>query len=119
MQGTPPVAERLRVLRAQRGLHRREVAKAISIKESTLASYEIGRTEPGATALLRLAEFYRVSCDYLLGRSDHPLGIDPGRWIIDLDSVESRKGQWATEIPLRYDIVARDEKERIKREGVK
>lgn len=58
---------RLKEARKDAGYTQAEIAKIIKIQRQTLASYEIGRTEPDIEILKRLAEFYCVSADWLLG----------------------------------------------------
>ena len=47
-----------------------DVAKQTGIDQRTLSNYETGKTYPDSYAIIKLAEFYGVSCDYLLGVSD-------------------------------------------------
>lgn len=58
---------KLKKARLETGFTQREVAKETGIKQSTLASYEIGRTQPDLETLGILADFYCVSIDWLLG----------------------------------------------------
>lgn len=60
-------ASRLKKAREKNGFTQREVTNEIGIPQSTLAGYEIGRTEPDIETLGTLAEFYGVSVDWLLG----------------------------------------------------
>lgn len=62
--------ERLKALRATTNLSQVELAKVIGYGQSTVASWEIGRTEPSIDGLNRLADYFKVSVDYLLGRSE-------------------------------------------------
>jgi transcriptional regulator with XRE-family HTH domain len=82
---TAKTAERLKSLRAQRGLSQADVAAAISHAQSTVSDWEIERSEPSATALLRLSHLLGASVDYIVGATDHPLNLRPGDWIVDLD----------------------------------
>lgn len=59
---------RLKELRDIRGLTQRELAAKLNVSPSTIALYELGKREPDADMLGRLAEFFGVSIDYLLGR---------------------------------------------------
>ena len=49
------------------GYTQRQVAEILQISKSTIASYEIGRTQPDIETLGRLADFYAVSVDWLMG----------------------------------------------------
>lgn len=50
----------------------RQVADGIGIAEQAYQRYEYGRTVPSALVLIALADFFNVSLDYLVGRSDDP-----------------------------------------------
>lgn len=63
---------RLKELRLQRNLNMAETAKALDIKYTTYVDYEKGNSEPNAVNLVKLAKFYDVSADYILGRTDDP-----------------------------------------------
>lgn len=61
---------RIRDLREDMDLRQVDVAKATGIDQKTLSNYETGKTNPDSIALVRLADCFHVSIDYLLGRSD-------------------------------------------------
>ena len=64
------VAKRLSELRKQRELKQQEVAQRSGINVITLSGYEIGKNEPNMEALVRLADVYGVTLDYLMCRTD-------------------------------------------------
>lgn len=64
------LGQRLRELRKEKGLLQRDVAKIIGITDSAIGHYERGARVPDPDTLRKLAEFYSVSVDYLLGRTD-------------------------------------------------
>jgi len=64
------LSERLLALRKGKKLTRKEVAGNLNIVERTYQRYEQGEREPTASVLAELADFYGVSVDYLLGRTD-------------------------------------------------
>lgn len=64
------LAERLKELRKERGARQEQVAVALDISMSAYCNYEQGKREPTASVLDRMADYYDVSVDYLLGRSD-------------------------------------------------
>jgi len=66
--------KRLRQLRKEKGLTQAELAKLLSIGESTVSFYESGKRQPDYETLIRLAEVFNVSVDYLLGRTEHKQG---------------------------------------------
>ena len=58
---------KLKAARIKNGFTQREAAEEIGIKQPTLAGYETGRTQPDIETLGKLAEFYGVSVDWLMG----------------------------------------------------
>lgn len=71
------VSKRLNTLREESGEKQRDVANAIGVNVITLSGYEIGRNEPNLEVLVRLADFYKVSLDYILCRTDTKMEFDP------------------------------------------
>ena len=57
-------------LRRTRGITQRKAAEELGISPALLSHYENGIRECGVDFLLILADYYSVSCDYLLGKSD-------------------------------------------------
>ena len=64
------LAKRLYELRKERKLTRKMVAEQIDIVERTYQRYENAEREPTASVLVQLADFYNVTVDYLVGRTD-------------------------------------------------
>ncbi len=64
------LSERLLALRKERKMTRKEVAGNLNIVERTYQRYEQGEREPTASVLAELADFYGVTLDYLVGRTD-------------------------------------------------
>ncbi|MDE6775741.1 MAG: helix-turn-helix transcriptional regulator [Ruminococcus sp.] len=60
-------SQKLAKARNEAGYTQRQVAEIMKISKSTIASYETGRTEPDIETLGKLADFYAVSVDWLLG----------------------------------------------------
>ena len=58
---------RIKALREDRDLRQLDVATATGIDQRSLSNYETGKTNPDSYAIKRLAEFFGVTCDYLLG----------------------------------------------------
>ena len=65
---------RLRELREDRDLRQIDVASATGIDQKTLSNYETGKTNPDSNAILRLADYFNVTTDYLLGRTNINIG---------------------------------------------
>ena len=65
-------SERLTMLRKERGLSQSAVASGVKAAPRAYQNYEYGTAEPRLSTLIRIADFYGVSLDYLAGRSDVP-----------------------------------------------
>lgn len=59
-------------IRTEKGLTQKQVADGIGITEQAYQRYEYGKTVPSALVLISLADYFDVSLDYLVGRSDDP-----------------------------------------------
>ena len=66
------IFEHLRSLREDRDLKQKEIAKILNVSQNTYSQYETGVISLTAEVLLRLADYYDVSVDYLLDRTDNP-----------------------------------------------
>ena len=64
----------LTLLRKERKMTQKDAAAQLEISQALLSHYEKGIRECGLDFLCRCAEFYGVSCDYLLGRTPIPTG---------------------------------------------
>lgn len=62
--------ETLAALRRLTGLSQREAAKDMLISQALLSHYENGAREPGLGFVCRACDYYGVTADYLLGRTD-------------------------------------------------
>ena len=60
-------------IRLERGFTQKQVADGLNIHEQGYQRYEYGKVVPSALVLIALADFYDVSLDYLVGRSDDPV----------------------------------------------
>jgi transcriptional regulator with XRE-family HTH domain len=63
---------RLIDLRKAKGNTQEEVARYLGVTRPAYTAYETGRRQPDYECLLKLADYFNVSTDYLLGRSDNP-----------------------------------------------
>lgn len=61
---------RLRELRKLQGFTLKNVADALNTSNQVISRYELGQTEPDFATLIRIADFFNVSVDYLLGHTD-------------------------------------------------
>ncbi len=65
----------LSLLRKEKGISQKEAAKELGVSQALLSHYEKGIRECGLEFLIRAADFYGVSADYLLGRTADPDGV--------------------------------------------
>lgn len=62
--------ERIRSLRKERNLTQEELCNLIDIKRSVFTKYELEQVVPGIDTLIKLGNFFEVSIDYLVGRTN-------------------------------------------------
>lgn len=62
------IYENIRNLREDRDLKQKDLATMLNVSQNTYSQYETGTIELTASTLIKLADFYDVSVDYLLGR---------------------------------------------------
>ena len=79
-------SKRLKMLRQKHRLTQSELADILELKPTAISNYESERNEPSFAKLIALAQYFDVSCDYLLGVTDSYLPI--GGEILDRDIVE-------------------------------
>ena len=65
-------SQRLLDLRTQKKLSQNAAAKGLKLGSRTYQYYESSEREPTLSTLIRMADFYGVSIDYLAGRTDTP-----------------------------------------------
>lgn len=63
---------RLRELRKSRGISQLKLAMDLNTSQNTVSRYETGEREPGIGELIKIADYFEVSIDYLLERTDNP-----------------------------------------------
>lgn len=64
------IGNRIKKLREEKNMKQEELAKILSISPSSIGMYERDEREPNDDLKLKLANFFNVSIDYLLGKSD-------------------------------------------------
>lgn len=62
--------ENIRSLRIDNGYTQQQIADYLNVKQNTYSQYEVGTLNYSVDTLMKLADFYHVSVDYLLGRTD-------------------------------------------------
>ena len=64
--------DNLKNLRVDRDIKQKDVAKVLNVYQNTYSQYESGVIALTAEVLIKLSDFYGVSIDYLLDRTDNP-----------------------------------------------
>ena len=70
MRGVNMGLDRLQMLREERGWKQSDMARRLWVSQSTYSGYETGKIQVPVDTLLKLADIYDVSMDYLMGRTD-------------------------------------------------
>lgn len=70
---------RLAEIRKSKKLNQKDIAKLIKVKQNTISNWENEKTEIDNHSLNILADYFNVSTDYLLGRTDNPNSPTPER----------------------------------------
>ncbi len=63
---------RLKEIRKSRGISQLKLAFDLNTNQNTISRYETGEREPGIAELISLADYFNISVDYLLERTDNP-----------------------------------------------
>lgn len=64
-------SENLKTLRLRSALMQKEIASILGVSVRTFQGWETGRTEPSIEKLIKIADIFSVSLDYLVGREFH------------------------------------------------
>ncbi len=62
--------ERLKALRTEKNIGQNSLAKELGLSNASISYWETGKQEPCAEAIFKLAQYFDVTADYLLGLSD-------------------------------------------------
>lgn len=69
------IGKRIRILRNELQISQEELGKFIAVDKTTISGYETGRIAPPLDVVVRLAQYFHVSADYLLGITDNRFSI--------------------------------------------
>lgn len=112
------LGERLRAERTTRGLTIQAAANAAAINHVALSRYEHGQREPSLAVLGRLADYYGVTVDWLIGRTDlrpctasRPTTFGTRLQVLRL-SAQMTQGELATELGLSPSTIGMYEQDR-------
>lgn len=67
--------EKIRYLRTKNNITSKQLSKILDISESSISLYENGKRTPNIELIIRIADFFKVSTDFLLGVTDNPQKI--------------------------------------------
>lgn len=65
------IGERLKELRKEKNLTQKEISKLLDIKQNTYSNYENNKSEPDIQTLIKMADIFKSSIDYICGRYKH------------------------------------------------
>ena len=74
--------ENLKVLRKQHNLSQQKLADILHISQQSVYKYENDITSPDLETLIKMADFFNTSVDYIIGHTEIPHKIDPAVWKI-------------------------------------
>ncbi len=63
---------RIKELRKSKKISQLKMALDLNTNQNTISRYETGEREPDISALIKIADYFNVSIDYLVGRTDNP-----------------------------------------------
>lgn len=61
---------RIRPLREEKNIEQKQLALELKVSQPTISDWETGRKQPSSKSAAKIADYFGVSLDYLLGRSD-------------------------------------------------
>lgn len=90
-------AQRIKDLRKRHKMSQTELSKFVNVSQATVTAWETGKAEPSSSALNKLADFFDVSADYILGRTN--IKNNSRKMTIDeaMDTIMSADGKDPTE----------------------
>ena len=107
----------LALLRREKKISQRTAAGDLGVSQALLSHYENGLREPGLSFVVRAADYYGVSCDYLLGRSMARDGSAvPAERIDQQETMQDRKNHVIQAASLLLDLAERTGSMQLPRE---
>ena len=81
------LGERIKQLRKEKHLTQIELSNILHVSQQTIGAWETERITPGSDTLSNIADFFNVSTDYLLGRTNEkkPLNDEKSKKQVDID----------------------------------
>ncbi|MDA2169280.1 helix-turn-helix transcriptional regulator [Bacillus cereus] len=101
----------IRDLRKQKGITQKELAQSLQLSESTIGMYERNERQPDYNTLIRIADYFKVSTDFLLGRNfdaeEKSNNSELDRWLNDIKLAPSKKRE---ELKRFWNFIMQEEK---------
>ncbi|MEI5948890.1 helix-turn-helix transcriptional regulator [Bacillus albus] len=101
----------IRDLRKQRKITQKELAKSLQLSESTVGMYERNERQPDYNTLIRIADYFKVSTDFLLGRNfdvkEEKSDSELDQWLNDIKLAPSHKRE---ELQRFWKFIMQEEK---------
>ena len=97
-------SERMKELREQKEISQKQLAENMHISQSSVSEYENGNQQPPLEMLIKLADFFDVNIDYLLGRTNIAISLNRLK-----ERISTRAGQ----IPLNELFTLKDNEKEI------
>lgn len=66
------LSKRLKLLREEHHISQKELARTLGLSQQTIAKYETDKATPNPDTLKAIVDYFGVTADYLLGRTDNP-----------------------------------------------
>jgi len=93
--------QKLKELRSEKSISSEQLAEALALSKSIIWSYELNKKEPNNTHLIKIADYFQVTVDYLLDRENMMLNINLqnpmddiiNKYIITIDNVQLSKDE--------------------------
>ncbi|WP_270627871.1 helix-turn-helix domain-containing protein [Limosilactobacillus mucosae] len=95
------IGERIKELRKSKKMSQSELGKFIGVSQTTVTAWENGRAEPSSSYVAKLATFFNVSTDYLLGRDPKEDALKTAD-LADDDTIFTFEGKPIPEQDLEY-----------------
>ena len=95
------IGERIKELRKSKKMSQSELGKFIGVSQTTVTAWENGRAEPSSSYVAKLATFFNVSTDYLLGRDTKEDNLKTAD-LADDDTIFTFEGNPIPEQDLEY-----------------
>lgn len=102
------ISTQLRELRAEKALTQGQLAAVLGITQDSISLWEKGKRVPDTQYIIKLADFFEVSADYLLGRSDDLGAVNVHNSAPSLSDDEAEMLRLFRELPADYRALALD-----------